>query len=77
MLDEEADRAGSEPKESRLKQAQAMLTLFEADRGRAAVNLEEIREWAFAQDDEQLRHRMGVFLSNSPVDDVHGAAAGL
>jgi hypothetical protein len=42
-----------------------MLNLFETDRGRAAVNLEEIKEWVYTQDDEQLQSRVDRFLSNS------------
>ena len=65
MLDKEIDSAESDPKTLRLKQAQAMLTLFETDRGRAAATLEEIKEWAYTQDDEQLQSRVDRFLSNS------------
>ena len=53
-----------EAKGLRLKQARAMLNLFETDFGRAAVTLEEIKEWAHAQEDEQLRSRVDQLLSN-------------
>jgi hypothetical protein len=46
----------------RLKQAQAMLDLFEGDRRRAAVTLEELREWANAQDQEDLQFRVDHYL---------------
>ena len=35
-----------------------MLNLFKPDFGRAAVTLEEIKDWAYAQEDEQLRSRV-------------------
>ena len=63
MPDEEADKVASDPKKLRLKQAQAMLDLFEADRGRAAAALEELKEWACAQNDEHLRFRVDQSLS--------------
>ena len=65
MLDEETDSAESDPETLRLKQAQAMLNLFETDRGRVAVTLEEIKEWAYTQDHEQLQFRVDQFLSKS------------
>jgi len=49
----------------RLKQADAMLMLFAVDRGRAPITLEEMREWAYAQDDNQLQGRVDQFLSES------------
>jgi hypothetical protein len=55
--------AESDAKTLRLKQAHAMLNLFETDCGRAAVTLEEIKEWAYAQENEQLRSRVDQFLS--------------
>ena len=73
MLDEVGDNAESDEKALRLKQAYAMLNLFERDRGRAAVVLEEIKEWAYAQEDEQLQLRVDQFLSNSPSDDTNSA----
>lgn len=63
MSDQAIDGVVTEPNAFRLKQAQAMLKLFEADRKRAAVTLEEIKEWAHAQDDEQLQFRVDLFLS--------------
>jgi hypothetical protein len=39
-----------------------MLNLFEADLGRTPVTLEEIKEWATAQEDEQLRSRVDRLL---------------
>jgi hypothetical protein len=62
MFDELAGRINA--KTLRLKQAHAMLNLFETDFGRPAVTLEEIREWARAQEDEQLRSRVDQLLSN-------------
>jgi hypothetical protein len=35
-----------------------MLELFETDLGRPATSLEEIKEWVYAEDDEQLRFRI-------------------
>jgi hypothetical protein len=62
MFDELAGRISA--KTLRLKQAHAMLNLFETDFGRPAATLEEIKEWAHAQEDEQLRSRVDQFLSN-------------
>ena len=62
MFDELAGRIDA--KTLRLKQAHAKLKLFETDFGRPAVTLEEIKEWAHAQEDEQLRSRVDQFLSN-------------
>jgi hypothetical protein len=62
MFDELAGRINA--KTLRLKQAHAMLNLFETDFGRPATTLEEIKEWAHAQEDEQLRSRVDQFLSN-------------
>jgi hypothetical protein len=73
MLDEVGDNAESDEKALRLKQAYAMLNLFEIDRGRAAVVLEEIKEWAYAQEDEQLQLRVDRFLSNSPGHNANSA----
>src|SRR3974390_1495097 len=62
MFDELAGRIDA--KTLRLKQAHAMLNLFETDFRRPAATLEEIKEWAHAQEDEQLRSRVGQLLSN-------------
>ena len=40
------------------EQAQAMLDLFEEDCGRTPCTLEEVREWARAQNDEYLKFRV-------------------
>ena len=48
--------------ELRLKQAQAMLDLFEGDRQQAAATLEELREWANAQDQEHLQFRVDHYV---------------
>jgi hypothetical protein len=63
MIDEIVDRENSDAKALRFKQAHAMLHLFNTDCGRAAVTLEEIKEWANVQEDEQLRSRVHQFLS--------------
>jgi hypothetical protein len=47
--------------ELRFQQAQAMLDLFEADRQRAAVTLEELREWANAQNQGHLQFRVNQY----------------
>ena len=62
MFDELAGRINATT--LRLKQAHAMLNLFETDFGRPAVALEEIKEWAYAQEGEQLRSRVDQLLSN-------------
>ena len=62
MFDELAGRINA--KTLRLKQAHAVFNLFETDLGRPAITLEEIKEWAHAQEDEQLRSRVDQFLSN-------------
>jgi hypothetical protein len=64
MFDAPVGTAEFDPETLRLKQAHAMLNLFETDFGRAAVTLKEIKEWAYAQEDEQLRSRVDQFLSN-------------
>jgi hypothetical protein len=64
MFDERDIGGQSDAKTFRLKQAHAMLALFEADFGRVASTLEEIKEWAYAQEHEQLRSRVDQFLSN-------------
>ena len=40
------------------EQAQAMLDLFEEDHGRAPATLEEVREWAKAQNEGHLKFRV-------------------
>ena len=55
MFTQNIDVVESQSKSLRHKQAQAMLDLFEVDCGRAAVTLEEIKEWASSQQDEELR----------------------
>ena len=39
------------------EQARAMIDLFEEDCGRVPATLEEVREWARAQDDEHLKFK--------------------
>jgi len=58
MLTQNIPVVETDSKNMRCKQAQAMLDLFEADCGRAAVTLEEIKEWACAQQDDELRLRV-------------------
>jgi hypothetical protein len=52
------------------KQAQAMLDLYEADHGRAAITLEEIKQWAYRQNDDNLRCRLERFLSKSDLGEA-------
>jgi prefoldin subunit 5 len=52
MIDKMNDTAEYQAHILRLKQAHAMLNLFETDCKRAAATLEEIKEWAYAQEDE-------------------------
>jgi hypothetical protein len=49
----------------RLEQARAMLDLFVADHGRAAATVEEIKEWAIAQNNEHLQFRVDEILAKS------------
>jgi hypothetical protein len=42
-----------------------MLDLFEVDRGRAAVTLDEIKEWASPQQDDELYSRVQRLVSQS------------
>ena len=65
MFTQNIDVVESQSKSLRHKQAQAMLDLFEVDCGRAAVTLEEIKEWASSQQDEELRSRVERLLSHS------------
>ena len=44
-----------------------MLDLFEGDRGRAAVTLEELREWAGAQNEDYLQFRVNRHLEYESV----------
>ncbi|HET9535611.1 MAG TPA: hypothetical protein VFP43_09745 [Mesorhizobium sp.] len=44
------------------EQARAMLDLFEEDHGRTPATLEEVREWAKAQNEEQVNRRLDVVL---------------
>ena len=45
------------------EQAQAMLDLFEEDHGRAPATLEEVREWAKAQNEGHLKFRVSRRLT--------------
>jgi hypothetical protein len=63
MLDQNIEETDS--KSLRRKKAQAMLDLFEADYGRAAVTLDEIKEWASDQQDDELRLRVERLISQS------------
>jgi hypothetical protein len=65
MFDQNIDIAESESKSLRHKQAQAMLDLFEVDRGRAPVTLNEIKEWASSQQDDELLSRVERLVSQS------------
>jgi hypothetical protein len=65
MFSEAIDETDADFQTFRHKQAQAMLDLFEKDRGQAAVALEEVKEWAYAQDNEHLQSRVDQFLSQS------------
>jgi hypothetical protein len=60
----DSNETGLDSKDSTVKQAQALLTLFETDCGRAAVTLEEVKEWIWAQGDEHLQIRMQHLLSS-------------
>jgi hypothetical protein len=42
----------------RKEQAQAMLDLFEEDRGRRPATLEEVREWVTTQNEAHLKARV-------------------
>ena len=64
MLDQNVDEKNSDTNGLRLKQARAMLDLFAADCGRAALTLDEIKEWAIPfQQDDQLRLRLEWLVS--------------
>jgi len=64
MMDKVTDSTEYETQTQRLKKAHALLNLFERDCKRVAGTLEEIKEWACAQEDEQLRSRVDQLLSN-------------
>ena len=68
MFDQNTDISKSESKSLRHKQARAMLALFEVDRGRAAVTLDEIKEWASSQQDDELCSRVERLVSQSSSD---------
>jgi hypothetical protein len=63
MLDQNVDEKDSDTNGLRLKQARAMLDLFAADCGRAALTLDEIKEWASVQQYDQLRLRLERLVS--------------
>ena len=63
MLDQNVDEKDSDTNGSRLKQARAMLDLFGSDCGRAAFTLDEIKEWPYALQDDQLRLRVERLVS--------------
>ena len=65
MFDQNIDIAESESKSLRHKQAQAMLELFAVDRGRAAVTLNEIKEWVSSQQEDELCSRVERLVSQS------------
>ena len=59
-------------KSLRRKQAQAMLDLFEADYGRTAVTLDEIKKWASAQQDDELQLRVERLVSQCDGHSTQG-----
>jgi hypothetical protein len=63
MPDSNIDILEPDSKSLRRKQAQAMLDLFEADYGRTAVTLDEIKKWASAQQDDELQLRVERLVS--------------
>jgi hypothetical protein len=50
----------------RLERLQAMLDMFEEDRGRPAANTEELRDWMGAQYLDELHVRMKCRLNAQP-----------
>jgi hypothetical protein len=60
----------------RKEQAQAMLDLFEEDRGRRPATLEEVREWATTQNEAHLKarvsRRVDVVLNAYPMTPTSG-----
>jgi hypothetical protein len=58
------------------EQAQAMLDLFEEDHGRTPGTLEEVREWASAQNNEDLKFRVNRRL-NSVLDAYASSTPGV
>jgi hypothetical protein len=63
MLDQNIGMLESDSRNLRRKQAQPMLDLFEADCGREAITLDEIKEWASAQQDGKLQLRIERLVS--------------
>jgi len=61
----ESDAIWSDCENSKLKLAQTLLLLFEADCGCAAVTSDEIKEWICAQGDDLLQFRVRQILSGS------------
>ena len=66
MPNEKADNIDPDAQKWRLKQAQAMLDLFEEDHGRAAATLEELKKWASAQNEEHLQFRVTTVAARVP-----------
>jgi hypothetical protein len=58
MLNLVIDDISRDEKKKRLERLKAMLHMFEEDRGRAAVTMEEFRDWMGAQCLDQLLIRM-------------------
>jgi hypothetical protein len=52
------DHAGRDADRRRLQRARALLEMFEEDRGRRALSIEELRDWMGAQYTDQLQIRM-------------------
>ena len=59
------DIAGAQ-EERRLERLEAMLDMFEEDRGRPAENTEELRDWMGAQYLDELHVRMKCRLHAQP-----------
>ena len=58
---------GNDDDRRRLQRAQALLEMFEEDRGRRAATVEELRDWMGAQYTDQLQMRMNRRLHG--IDD--------
>jgi hypothetical protein len=58
MPNQAIDRSNRETERRRLRRARALLEIFEEDRGRRAVTVDELKAWMDSQYIEELQIRM-------------------
>jgi hypothetical protein len=65
MLNSVLDDISRDAEKRRLERLEAMRQMFEEDRGRSAVTMEELRDWMGAQYLDRLKIRMNHHLPSS------------